>query len=157
MNISPVDPIGPAWDRMVNILFRPFDVKKWLLLGFCSFLAHCGEGGGGNIPSEIGDVFEEGGAYPELSAMVVNWVQDNMALAIAGIFIVGMMVLALTVFVTWISSRGKFMMLDGIIRNRGAVQEPWVEYRAEGNSLTVFRLVVTVRIDHNFLSHRKQH
>jgi hypothetical protein len=146
MNISPADPIGPAWNRMVNILFRPFDFTKWLLLGFCAFLAHCGEGGGANVPTEIGDLFEEGGAFPGVSTMVVSWVQEHMALAVAGIFMVGMVVLALTVFVTWISSRGKFMFLDGVVRNRGAVQEPWAEYRAEGNSLTLFRLVVTLII-----------
>ena len=56
MNISPLNPIGPAWNRMLKILFKPFDLKKWLILGFCVFLAQCGTGGnaggggGGNFP-----------------------------------------------------------------------------------------------------------
>jgi hypothetical protein len=42
---------------------------------------------------------------------------------------------------TWLSSRGKFMFIDGIVRNRGAVVGPWSDYRREGNSLFWFRLV----------------
>ena len=46
--------------------------------------------------------------------------------------------------VNWLSSRGKFMLIDGIVRNRGAVQEPWHEYRREGNSLFFFRIVLAL-------------
>ena len=48
----------------------------------------------------------------------------------------------LGLLVTWLSSRGKFMLLDGIVKNQGAVSEPWSEYKAEGNSLFLFRIVV---------------
>jgi len=42
---------------------------------------------------------------------------------------------------TWLSSRGKLMFLDGIVHNRGAVAKPWSEYRQESNSLFWFRFV----------------
>ena len=51
--ISVIDPITPAWNHVVRILFKPFEFKKWLALGFCAFLAQCSEGGGsggGNAP-----------------------------------------------------------------------------------------------------------
>ena len=38
MKISVIEPITPAWNHMVRILFKPFDFKKWLALGFCVFL-----------------------------------------------------------------------------------------------------------------------
>jgi len=51
MNISVIDPITPAWNHMVRILFKPFAFKKWLALGFCAFLAQCGEQGGNGFNS----------------------------------------------------------------------------------------------------------
>ena len=46
MNISVVDPIGQSLKRTSEILFKPFDLRKWFVLGFCAFLAYLGEGGG---------------------------------------------------------------------------------------------------------------
>ncbi len=43
------------------------------------------------------------------------------------------------ILVTWFSSRGHFMFLDGVVRNRGSVVEPWRESRREGNSFFLFR------------------
>ncbi len=51
MNISVTDPIGRAIERTKRILFRPFQWRKWFVLGFCAFLAQLGEGGGGSIPN----------------------------------------------------------------------------------------------------------
>ena len=45
---------------------------------------------------------------------------------------------------TWLSSRGRFMFLDGVVQNRGAVAAPWSEYRREGNSLFVFRFCLGI-------------
>lgn len=137
MQISPINPIGPAWHRMVRILFKPFDIVKWLLLGFCVFLAQCGNGGGGGGggPPLPGG----GGRQPQSDA---EWFEQNMAmiLVIAAVAIV--VLIALALLVTWISSRGKFMFIDGIAKNRGAVKEPWKEYKREGNSLFIFRVVL---------------
>ena len=42
----------------------------------------------------------------------------------------------------WLKSRGSFILTDCIVRNHGAVVEPWREYRTEGNSYFVFQLLV---------------
>jgi hypothetical protein len=42
----------------------------------------------------------------------------------------------------WVSARGKFVFTDCIVKNRGAVGEPWREYRREGNSYFLFSLVI---------------
>ena len=69
------------------------------------------------------------------------WIDENMVLFIAIVAASVLLVIAIGLLIAWISSRGKFMFLDGVVRNRGAVREPWREFRSEGNSLFLFRIV----------------
>lgn len=134
MALSVVSPIDPAIARTRAILFQPFNAEKWFKLGFCAFLTSLGGGNcGGNFNGPINRVaqrFEDGGDFE----------REYLAL----ILIVGAILLAvglsLWVLVLWLQSRGHFMFLDGVVRDRGAVKEPWSTYRAQGNSLFRFTL-----------------
>jgi hypothetical protein len=42
-------PFGEAFELMKKILFQPFDLKKWLVVGFAAWLASLGAGWGGNF------------------------------------------------------------------------------------------------------------
>ena len=141
MHISPIDPITPAWNHMVRILFKPFEFKKWMLLGFCAFLAQCGEGGGnsgGNSSNWSSSNNQQ--RYGEAK----QWVESNLELAIGIAIGTFTLIIVIGLLVNWLSSRGKFMLLDGIVKNRGAVSEPWTEYKTEGNSLFLLRIVVGI-------------
>ena len=123
---------------MVRILFQPFEFKKWMLLGFCAFLAQCGEGGGnsGNWSNWSNSNNQQ--RYGEAK----QWIESNLELVI-GLAVGGIVLMMMIgLLVTWISSRGRFMLLDGIVKNRAAVSEPWTEFKTEGNSLFLFRIVV---------------
>jgi hypothetical protein len=50
-------PFGEAFELMKGMLFQPFDLKKWLVIGFAAWLASLGAGGGGsyNYQSKRGD------------------------------------------------------------------------------------------------------
>src|SRR5437879_9742620 len=37
-------PFGEAFELMKRILFQPFDVKKWFVIGFAAWLANLGSG-----------------------------------------------------------------------------------------------------------------
>ena len=41
----------------------------------------------------------------------------------------------------WAGSRGKFLFLDNVVHNRALVKQPWREFREQGNSLFLWRLV----------------
>jgi hypothetical protein len=46
--------LGPAWNRMKELLFRPFNLGTWFSWGFIFALQSCVEGGGGsnfNVPN----------------------------------------------------------------------------------------------------------
>lgn len=140
MRVSVVDPVGPAIERVKLVLFGPFDFSKWLGLGLCAFLANLGEGGGsgGNFRT-----MQNNGGGP-FGSEIAAWVESHLAL-VAGVGLlllcVGLVVGAVLV---WLSSRGKFMFLDGVVRNSGAVVDPWKVYRPLGNSLAKVRFVLAV-------------
>jgi len=41
-------PFGEAFELTTKILFQPFDLKKWLVIGFAAWLANLGGGGSFN-------------------------------------------------------------------------------------------------------------
>jgi hypothetical protein len=145
MAISVVDPVSPAIERTKQILFRPFDIGKWFVLGFCAFLAQLGEGGGGvNFPNTSGGQGGGGQGGDEAFKEMAQWLQDNLAFVL-GIALVGLVVIiAISAVLQWLGARGKFMFIDGIVHNRGAVVAPWNEYRREGNSLFFIRFVIGI-------------
>ncbi|HKF93885.1 MAG TPA: hypothetical protein VKB96_04645, partial [Gammaproteobacteria bacterium] len=61
---------------------------------------------------------------------------------ITGICILVCVVLLLIVLFAWLRARGRFVLVDSIVRNRAAIAEPWKEFRAEGNSFFLFSLLV---------------
>jgi hypothetical protein len=56
------------------------------------------------------------------------------------IVLVAVLLIALAVLLTWLSSRGKFMLLDNVVHNRAEVVLPWQRFKALGNSLFVWRI-----------------
>src|SRR5262249_1882027 len=121
---------------------EPFDLGKWFVLGFCAFLAHLGEGGLGP-PGNGGDSSSGGGGGRPPDVREVNdWLRDHLALVLVLVALTVLVTLAIAVVVLWLNSRGRFLFIDGIVRNRAAVVKPWQKYSREGNALFGFRLVL---------------
>jgi len=144
--VSVIDPIGPAIERVKTVLFRPFDLGRWFVIGWCAFLAHLGEGGGGGgggggsrgrhhggSPS-VGRALEDAGDFIEAN---LDW------LIPVGIFVF-ILILALSLFIAWVSSRGRFTFLYCVAQNKAEFWNPWRQFRDHGNSLFVFRFVVGI-------------
>ena len=137
MEISVLQPLEQAWDRMVRVCFRPFDVAKWFTLGFCAWLASLASGGGGfNSGGSSNNNRGSGGGSKALDAINygLQWCADHALLVVVGVAVV---------FV-WLRSRGEFMFIDGIAKNRGAVVEPWRAFKPLGNSLFLVRMAMSV-------------
>jgi hypothetical protein len=127
-------PFGEAFELMKKILFQPFDLKKWLVVGFAAWLANLGGGGGGfnyryNRREELQKVNEALSQIPH-------------SLLVTGICVLICFVLVLIVLFAWLRARGCFMFIDCIAKNRAAIAEPWREFRKEGNSYFLFSLLV---------------
>ncbi|HKP92648.1 MAG TPA: hypothetical protein VJS88_02035, partial [Chthoniobacterales bacterium] len=116
-----------------------FDFVKWLTIAFAAFIA--GSGGGGFNFGRLGNLgsgdwkyrVSRQGDFPN------DWHIPEWGIALIVAFVIGVIVLAL-VFM-WVAARGRFVFTDCVVRNRGAIVEPWRDYRREGNSFFLFSLV----------------
>lgn len=127
-------PFGEAFELTKKILFRPFDLKKWLVIGFVAWLANLGGGGGG---FNYRDNRRE-----EMQKLNETLSQIPHSLLVTGICVLICFVLVVIVLFLWLRARGCFMFIDCIAKNRGAIAEPWRGFRNEGNSYFLFSLVV---------------
>ena len=138
LSIGVIEPVNLAMTRTRDILFRPFDPGKWLVIGFCAFLAMLGEGGAGG--GSYGGGGRRGGpaGVSESWSAIVPYLPIIIFVVIAGVA-VGIF---LAVLFAWLRGRGQFMFLDCIARNVAHVVKPWHEYRHEGNSIFRFYLLL---------------
>jgi len=139
MGLSVITPIGQSLERTKKILFDPFDIKKWFILGFCAWLANLGEGYGGG--GSGGGGRNRGQSFGSALSQAREWAVAHVFLILFITAVILLIILALWLLVTWLSSRGKFMFLDGVVHNRAAVKRPWAEFKPQGNSLFLFVLV----------------
>jgi hypothetical protein len=138
--IEIIAPFQAAFEWMKGMLFRPFDFAKWLTVAFAAFLAG-GWGGGGNYRG-INRVSNGDWKYrvTRHGDLGLDWNFTPWIIAAAiGVFLIA---LVLGTIWLWVSSRGKFIFTDCIVKNRGAIGEPWREFRREGNSYFFFALAV---------------
>lgn len=137
--VSLTDALAQGWNWMVRMLFRPFDIGKWFVVGFAAWLAGLASGGNSNFGvnwdlgdngADIGEVLSDG------------WDRLMSHEAMAGmIFAAVLTLIAVILIVLWVSSRAKFIFLDDVLANRAEIAEPWARFRSAGNSLFKFRLI----------------
>ena len=134
-------PFGEAFELMKKVLFQPFDLKKWLVIGFAAWLANLGAGGGGIGNFNYPDNRREGAQkFNETIGQIPQPV------LITGICVLIFVVLLLIVLFAWLRARGRFIFVDCVVRNRAAIVAPWKEFRAEGNSFFLFSLLVGIAL-----------
>ncbi len=142
--INVVEPVSPALEHVKRMLFRPFDLGKWFVIGFCAWLAFLGERGSGfggnynfgNHPGRSGADFRHG------LDQARNYLLNNLDWIIPLAALLVLLVLGLGLFFLWLNSRGKFMFLHCVALDRAEVTEPWNKFATEANSLFWFRLVL---------------
>jgi hypothetical protein len=139
MRIAYVEPFERAWERMKLALFRPFDLNKWFVVGFNAFLAGLAESRNGSVGERGrgGMSFRE---FLDLPNKIWAWLTSHPGWFIA-IGILSVVAIAVGITLLWLSSRAKFMFLDNVVHNSAEIAKPWREFRKEGDSLFLWRLV----------------
>ncbi len=137
--VSVIDPIEPAIGKVREILFSPFDLGKWFVIGFCAWLANLGQGGFNfNFP------FDKLHHQENVPVRIHDFVMNNLPLVIIAGSIAVIIVIAVLLVLFWLGSRGKFMFLHCVAQNKDEVKNPWRSCRPQANSLFLFQLVVGV-------------
>ena len=148
--VSVIEPISPAIERVRTILFRPFNLGKWFVIGFCAWLAQLGAGKGsgnggggrrGHGPAGPDDVRDELRRFFE---QTWNYVQANLDWLVPVAVFAFFAIVGVILLLKWLNSRGQFMFLHCVAQNTAEVRRPWNEFRAHADSLFAFRVVVGI-------------
>lgn len=135
MDVSYVEPLQRAWARSRRMLFQPFDIGKWFVLGFAAFLSEALVSGHGSNYSAR----EDGAGRSELADLMGGAFAPAVWTAL-GMLLIAAVVVLLLVFL-WVNSRGRFIFLDDVVRERAAIVEPWKQFKRLGNSLFVWMIL----------------
>jgi hypothetical protein len=153
MMINFTQAFDSAWERMIVILFRPLDFGKWIVIGFNVFLALLAEGGVAiNRPILLGRQNVSYNFNSQSVPALLHGARELLASAaalaaspaLALYLVMGMVYVAVWLTGNWIGSRGQFMILDNIVRNRAAVSAPWHRYARQGNTWFLVQIGLTV-------------
>ena len=138
MDISYSIPLSKGWNRMKKALFQPFDLNKWMRVGFTAFLAGLTDFNGGGNGNSTGNRNVNWNEFFNFPQTAWDWLNSHpvwFTMIVLGVICIFLFV----VFLTWLSSRGKFMFLSNVVNNTDGISKPWNEYRKEGNTLFVWR------------------
>lgn len=129
-------PFEEAFELMKKILFRPFDLKKWFVVGFAAWLSNLGSGNY-NFRFNQNDWkdipwFQD---FKNTIGQIPHWMLWS------GLAAIIVLVITLMIVFAWLRARGRFMFVDCIVKNRGAIAEPWREFREQGNSYFLLALL----------------
>ncbi len=142
--IELIAPTQRAFERMKDILFRPFDAQKWFILGFSAWLATLLEGGGSSGGGGGGDTSGIESGDESLSDIIneaTAWIQEHLMIILVVGGAIALIFVALGIVLNWVQSRGKMMFLDNVLHNRAHISEPWKKFRKPANSLFWWTLI----------------
>jgi hypothetical protein len=134
-------PFGEAFELTKKILFQPFDLSKWLVIGFAAFLSHFSSGTRFNF--NFGNWNPPG--WRSWSRQTIDQPLQHMPHWMIPLLFAAIPVILTLIFVLmWVGARGRFMFTNCIVRNRGAIAEPWREFKKEANSFFFFSLLIAL-------------
>ncbi|MDF2692297.1 MAG: hypothetical protein K0S65_680 [Labilithrix sp.] len=149
--------IGPAWETMKRILFRPFNIGTWFSFGFVFALQSCAEGGGGNsfrIP-DLGRSGHGGSGSGSGSTddTISNLLPTDLlarrdfgnigSAEIALIAVIALVVaIPLVLLLYWLGSRGQMMAIRAVATGNSDVGEAWRATQSSGGRMLKFHLAL---------------
>ena len=152
--IDPIWPLESAFATTRRILFSPFLLSRWLLLGLMAWLSqltHFGITGlqtqASRTESKLGPIRWD--VSSRFASDLVEWfeqvlstVRDHWIWMVPLLAFLGVLALTVWVALIWLNSRGDLVFVAGVTRNETGLSSPWHEFAREANSLFRFRLVL---------------
>jgi hypothetical protein len=115
-------------------------MEKWFIIGFCAWLANllrAGSGGGGG-----GGSGEKNPQAAQAMARTLEFARNHIIAISISVTLAVIFLAAILILLMWLSSRGQFMFLDCLAKNKAEVRNPWKTFKQRANSLLGFRLLM---------------
>lgn len=146
MRIYIFEPFAKGFRRMTNDLFRNFDIRKWFVVGFAAFLAQLADfnSGGSGYSYDDSSFWRRHDWWDvwHFPGEAWQWLLNNAVWFFIGTIIL-FVIIAITLLLLWLSSRGKFIFLDNVVHNKAEISKPWNSYGKLGNSLFLLRIILS--------------
>lgn len=137
MPISLTVPLQRAWARMERMLFRPFRLRTWFVLGFAAFLSEFLSGGTANHYGWHGR--GEHWSHAAFAERVHDFFSEPAMIVLA--LVAAAVAVIVAIALQWVSCRGRFVFLDDVVHERPAIVDPWHKYARLGDSLFIWTLL----------------
>ena len=135
---SCLEAAAQAYSRVIDLRFKPFDIRRWFSMGFCAWLAYIG--------TQSGNFNGMGESNPEVLKQQSDGIWEKLtnlsahpgALTFLAVIIVLSLLLAL--WMCSLRSRGDFMLLHRWYRPDASILQCWRASRENGRRLFVWRV-----------------
>jgi len=133
-NIEIIRPFNEAFEVMKQILFRPFELRKWFVIGFAAWLSNLGNGNY-NFNTRGNDWKDVPGVQGvrDTISQIPHWV------LIYGIIGFAALLIALIILFAWLRSRGRFIFVDCIAKNRLQSRSRGANFESRGTVISCSR------------------
>ncbi len=132
---------------MKTVLFRPFDAPRWLGIAFAAWLSTL-DRVNPTVPVRFFGKPENGDTpfrFPRLApAEFLSRLQQHLTGLVGVILLCVLVGVALWLVLLWLSSRGHFLFLASVVRNRASLGTDWREFRRHARSLFRWRVGFSV-------------
>jgi len=139
--ISVVEPVSEAIEKTKILLFKPFNMEKWFVIGFCAWLANLTRGGSGMSHFNYDKTDH---SMDEVWAKITGFASEHIVAISIAIIAGAIFLVAIFILLLWLSSRGKFMFLDCLAKNKAEAAKPWATFKKQANSFLGFQILLTV-------------
>ncbi|MDD5699385.1 MAG: hypothetical protein PHH77_12295 [Victivallaceae bacterium] len=139
-----------AFQRMGGMLFRPFNISKWFVLGFSAWLAVMFQSGGifgynsGNASESspvftpfkefLKTLFTGEGTFVDKVCNYFGIEHSVFWLIVFGTAALILVLIAINLALLWLSSRFEFIFIDNLAGNHTRIVHPWTQFKKQGNS-----------------------
>lgn len=137
--------VSQAFNRMVMLLFRPFDLTRWCSIGFCAWLAYLGSHNSVNFPQtkEFKAIhFKQ--QFDLFLDKLVQWPENQSDLLL--VVSVTLVLVLVWLWLCSLRSRGDFMFLHRWYEPDAPIVTCWRASRAAGHALFAWRVTFVLII-----------
>ncbi|HWX53133.1 MAG TPA: hypothetical protein VN176_00940 [Verrucomicrobiae bacterium] len=143
--LSAIDAASPAFARMKAMLLRPFRVKTWIKIGFIGWLAGGIASSGGNFnyrtPSFPSGGEGGGDTWKKISDAIHSFhLADYIWIIVAA----AVVFLAISLVLTYLFCRFRFILFDTVMSGNAAIGRGWHRYRAQAKRYFGFWVIYTL-------------